>query len=91
MIMMAYMNRESPQLHEALELSLDNPHTECFRIAEAGLEAWIQTGRSDDEDLVDTSAGRIVWWTPHLVRVGSRTTGKARPSCLGFLPLLGLG
>jgi len=24
MIMMAYMNRESPQLHEALELSLDN-------------------------------------------------------------------
>ena len=62
--MMAYMKRESAKLHEALELSLSNPHMESFRLAEAGIKEWIQTGRSDDEGLVDISAGRMVHWTP---------------------------
>ena len=62
--MMVHMKQESPQLHEALELSLRNPHVESFRLAEVGLEAWIQSGRSDDEDLVDVSAGQPMKWIP---------------------------
>ena len=62
--MMVHMKRESAKLHEALVLSLRNPHVESFRLAEVGIEEWIQTGISDDEDLVDTLAGWIVRWTP---------------------------
>ena len=62
--MMVHMKREYATQSEALELSLNNPHSESFRLAEAGIEEWIQTGRSDDEGLVDVSTGWMVHWKP---------------------------
>jgi len=49
---------------QELERSLRNPHQETARVAEAGIEEWGDGWVTDDEDLVDPSAGRSVRWTP---------------------------
>jgi hypothetical protein len=51
---------------EALELSLDNPHTESLHVAEEGIEDWDSSWKPDDEDVVDRAAGRSVRWEPEL-------------------------
>ena len=47
-----------------LERSLRNPHPESRRVAETGIEDWGDGWTPDDEEIVDTSAGRSVRWTP---------------------------
>ena len=49
---------------EALERSLDNPHTESLQVAEAGFEDWDAGWTGDDEALVDHDTGRSVRWVP---------------------------
>lgn len=49
--------------HE-LERSLRNPHPESNQVAEAGIEDWGEGWVTDDEGLLDPSAGRSVRWTP---------------------------
>ena len=47
-----------------LERSLRYPHPEGRQVAEAGFEEWGEAWSTDEEDLVDSSAGRPVRWTP---------------------------
>ena len=49
---------------QELERSLRYPHPESHQVAEAGIEEWGEGWSADDEDLVDSSAGRPVRWTP---------------------------
>jgi len=42
--------------------SLENPHPEAAELAETGLSEWGASLPSDDEDLVDMSAGTPVRW-----------------------------
>ena len=42
--------------------SLENPHAEAAELAETGLSEWGASLPSDDEDLVDMSAGTPVRW-----------------------------
>jgi hypothetical protein len=47
-----------------LERSLRYPHPEGRQVAEAGFEEWGEAWSTEEEDLVDSSAGRPVRWTP---------------------------
>ena len=47
-----------------LERSLRNPHPESHQVAEAGIQEWGDGWTTDDEDLVDSSAGTPIRWTP---------------------------
>ncbi len=49
---------------QELERSLRCPHPESHQVAEAGIEEWGEGWSAEDEDLVDSSAGRPVRWTP---------------------------
>jgi len=49
---------------QELERSLRYPHPESHQVAEAGIEEWGEGWSAEDEDLVDSSAGRPVRWTP---------------------------
>ncbi len=49
---------------EALLRSLDEPHPEAGRVAEAGVEAWGELVAPGDEDLLDPESGRPVRWVP---------------------------
>lgn len=49
---------------QELERSLRNPHPESSRVAEAGIEEWGESWPTEDESLVDPSAGKAVQWTP---------------------------
>ncbi len=48
--------------HE-LERSLRNPHPESHQVAETGIQEWGEGWTTDDEDLVDPSAGTPIRWT----------------------------
>jgi len=47
-----------------LERSLRYPHPESHQVAEAGIEEWGEGWATEDESIVDPSAGRPVRWTP---------------------------
>jgi len=47
-----------------LERSLRYPHPESHQVAEAGIEEWGEGWATENESLVDPSAGRPVRWTP---------------------------
>ena len=47
-----------------LERSLRNPHPDSHQVAEAGIQEWGEGWAADDEDLVDSSAGTPIRWTP---------------------------
>ena len=47
---------------EALERSLENPHIESEWVAEQGMEEWGSKAEADDQDLLDSGAGRLVRW-----------------------------
>jgi hypothetical protein len=47
---------------EELLRSLKSPHPEAAELAETGLAEWGARLPSDDEDLVDVSAGKAVRW-----------------------------
>ena len=47
---------------EELDRSLSNPHPEAGQVAEQGIEEWATAATSDDEGLLDSSAGRAVRW-----------------------------
>jgi len=47
-----------------LERSLRYPHPEGRQVAEAGFEEWGEAWSTEEEDLVDSSAGRPIRWTP---------------------------
>ncbi len=49
------------QRREELRLSLSNPHTEAYEVADWGLNDWC-SGLADDSSLVDTRVGRPVRW-----------------------------
>lgn len=49
---------------EELQRSIDNPHPEAAQLAEAGLDEWAASLPSEEEALVDTSAGTPVGWAP---------------------------
>ena len=49
---------------EELRRSLDNPHSESDRVAEAGIEEWGRGLLPEDEDLLDPAVGKPVRWTP---------------------------
>ncbi|MCD4748682.1 MAG: ribbon-helix-helix domain-containing protein [Thermoanaerobaculales bacterium] len=50
--------------YQELQRSISNPHPECGRVAEMGVEDWGRGSGSDDEGLVDLEAGRVVRWEP---------------------------
>ncbi len=47
-----------------LERSLRYPHPESHHLADAGIEEWGEVWPTEEENLVDPSAGRPVHWTP---------------------------
>ncbi len=47
---------------EELERSLSNPHPEVGKVAELGIDEWTTTVAGDDDELLDSSAGRAVRW-----------------------------
>jgi len=47
-----------------LRRSLNSPHVETERVAEAGLSEWGSARGPEDEDLVDATEGTPVRWTP---------------------------
>ena len=49
---------------QELVRSLRYPHPESHQVAEAAIEEWDEGWSAEDEDLVDSSAGRPVRWTP---------------------------
>jgi hypothetical protein len=49
---------------EALELSLNNPHSESFQVAEAWIADWDARWTGEDEELVDRDTGRAIRWEP---------------------------
>lgn len=52
-------------IQEEFIRSLDNPHPETLKFAEAGLTEWAQSLPVEDiADLVDPSAGIPVRWIP---------------------------
>jgi len=47
---------------EELEKSLANPHIESDWVAEQGMEDWGSRAEADDEELLESGAGRPVRW-----------------------------
>ena len=49
---------------EELQRSIDNPHPEAAALAEAGFDDWAASLPTEEEALVDMSAGTPVVWAP---------------------------
>ena len=54
---------ESRRRQELLK-SVENPHPQSEEVAETEIGQWGEWG-AEDGDLLDTTAGRAVSWTPH--------------------------
>lgn len=52
----------SRRRREGLLRSLQSPHPEAAELAEAGLADWSASLPTDDDSLVDMSAGKAVRW-----------------------------
>ena len=50
--------------HEELQRSIDNPHPEAVELADTGFDDWAASLPTEEDALVDITAGTQVAWVP---------------------------
>ena len=64
LVLEASLRELESRRREELRRSLANPHPDSDRVAEAGIEEWGRGALPEDQDLLDSDAGRHVRWIP---------------------------